>query len=432
MFSSSAKLKSTYSFLTVKTFPSLILNVALLTINALNLCLRSACLLLVTVMALGCEDPSNVGLGLLDEQGGEPVRLDIDIFANEVAEFDEVTGATRTTSGFILGVSDVLAGRVEDPLYGCLNTTAYFDITIPASAEAFRDNPLESVSLNILPNSIYGDTTATLTLSVSELIDEFEGSGLKSDTLISSGAVIGTVDFVPTDSVVVFNFPQTWVDEHDADLRNEDYADLFHGLKVEISDGAIVGLNAANSQLIIRSADGSADAAITEIVTNIERCGDSSPSAGEIFIQDGRGNGFEVPIVLQPDSLPGIAIGRAALSLFSNTEAEANNLPANFRRPVMTELRLYGVEEDGDEVFLRSAIRDTLGTYLFTSFSVDPNSETFLRSLQDQILGDTRFDHYLIKPDQAVNTLSSVSIFSSEASDPEKRPKLILTVLEDL
>jgi len=384
------------------------------------------------VLAIGCEDPSNVGLGLLDEQGGEPVRLDIDIFANEIAEFEEVTGNTRTTSGFILGVSNVLAGRVEDPLYGCLNTTAYFDISIPSSAEAFRDNALDSISLNILPNSIYGDTTATLTMSVSELIDEFEGSGLKSDTLVSSGAVIGTVDFVPTDSVVVFDFPQDWVDSKDSDLRDEDYADLFHGLKVEISDGAIVGLNAANSQFIVRSADGDAEASFLEILTNIERCGDPVPAAGEVYIQDGRGSGFQIPIELETDSLPGIAVGRAALSLFSNVTAEENNLPPNFTRPIMSELRLYGVEDDGEEIFLRSALRDSTGTYLFTSFSVDPNSETFLRSLQDQILGDNRFSHYLVKPDAAINTLSSAAIFSSEASDPEKRPKLILTVLEDL
>ncbi len=388
---------------------------------------------MVLAFAAACEDPSNVGLGLLDEQGGEPVRISVDLQIVEGDEFDEVTGATRTSSGFVQGVSDVLAGQVTDPLFGCLVTTAFLDVTIPSSAAAFRDNALDSISLNITPSSSFGDTTATLTMSIYELLDEFEGRGLKSDTLISAGTLIGTVDFVPTDSLVAFDFPQQWVDDHDSILRDEDYQDQFHGFRIEVSDGAIIGLNASASDLVLTSSGGDAEAAITQIVTHIEDCGEvTPPSVEEFYIQDGRGNGIKVPISIVQDSLPGISIARANLSFSSNKQAEDSNLPPNFVRPMMTELRLYGIEDDGDEVFLRSAQRDSLGSYSFTSFSIDPGSETFLKSLKNMVLGSPRFEYYLVKPGDVVNTLSSVSLYTSNASDEALKPQLILTVLEDL
>ena len=187
-------------------------------------------LLLASLSVAACEDPSNVGVGLVGEGGGEPVVERV-----ELAEFEDVEG-TDVTGGTQL----VLAGRVNDPLLGTLSATGHLDFDAVGGADVagFRDTTLASATLQLVPNYAYGDTTTEVTLQLSSVPDEFNAAGATADTTLPAGEPIATFRFAPTDTLVSVPLPEAWIAANDTTLRSTRATSIFHGFQIAPAPGS--------------------------------------------------------------------------------------------------------------------------------------------------------------------------------------------------
>jgi hypothetical protein len=63
-----------------------------------------------------------------------------------------------------------------------------------------------------------------------------------ADTTFSSeSTAINSYQVSPTDSLLRFNLPQSWIEEHQAVLQDSsEFGDAFNGLKLTTSDGEVV------------------------------------------------------------------------------------------------------------------------------------------------------------------------------------------------
>ncbi len=129
-------------------------------------------LAVLAVLFIACEDPTGIGLDL---QG----KLPIETYYTDTVKLAQTT--VWQDSSYTSGTEGVVLGRYDDPVFGNIAAKGFFLVNLPQSSvtantykfDAVTDNLVfDSVAVMLKYNSfVYGDTTSTLKLSVSRLVD---------------------------------------------------------------------------------------------------------------------------------------------------------------------------------------------------------------------------------------------------------------------
>ncbi len=363
------------------------------------------------------DDPSNVGIGLVGDQSGEPAVVTLNPATMGEESAKDVTG----------NASRVLAGRVNDPLLGIITTTAYVDFQMAGGlTEAFRAGPTTSAELRFRRDYVYGDTTSAVVLRLNDMPSEWNSDLASADTVLQGGATVAEWRFTlsAADTLVTLELPASWVNAFDATLRSTTFNADFHGFQLEaVSESAVTGFQVERSALRVIAGSDTADFKINKSISGITRSGQAELPPDRTLIQDGVGSVASIDFAFS-DSL--WALNRAVFQFTADTLTFEQNTPVNFYRPVLNELRLIGVTDEGLPVFTSAgnpvidiaARLDQQGRFIFSS-------RDLAQVVQRMVTGTIPVDRFQIRM-PAANTITPAILFNTNAQD--YAPKAILTV----
>lgn len=325
-----------------------------------------------------CEDPSNVGLGLVGEQGGEPITTQ-EAISNLRPDSLERPASVPPR---------VLTGIVDDPLIGTIAAEGYVDFT-PVSSSDFRGGTIQSAELRLLPTYLYGDTTQEITLAIRPVSEEWSPTDLPVDTTFEVGALIREFTFQPTDSIVVVSMPATWVSSNDELLRSENFAEDFHGFRIDhVGGNAVVGFGPNSTVLRSFTEEDSASYPIGKAYSALSK-DEAAPPNNRVLVQAGIGPEAKFNFELEEDDQVG-AINRIALAFRADTLTLEQNLPVGFVRPSIRTLDLYGITAEGALVLLARGNLGDDGRFVF-------QSDVLAREIQSTLLGDRIYESFELR-----------------------------------
>jgi hypothetical protein len=315
----------------------------------------------VVVTVTSCSDPAGVGADLGDSSVENQSVMARSIAADSIGVSEAVsqTGIELRRSP-IDGTVDrnwrFLFGTVDDPLSGTVSTEGYVDFV----GTALRDSALAAASANSLDAHLrlrttyaHGDTASNFDLQIYDLRSEADMDEAPADTTFAteSQAIDQYRVTAPTDSVLTFELPQAWIEEHQAVLQDssEFGADL-NGLKLTTSGaGVVVGVDHASAVLRLTTSQDTVDFQSQKSFTRIERIGAPSVALQDwTLIQDGVGQrllmnwDFDRPLFA--DSLRNNPLNRASITVPIDTAKMRQELPPNpdFVRPSVNGYRALG------------------------------------------------------------------------------------------
>ena len=366
-----------------------------------------------------CDDPASAGRDLVVEEGVGPQVVTQRAEAVSSAPLSKVTG----------NQDRFLTGRVDDPLFGAVSATGYFDFEEEERPESFDEGALEAASLALINDYRYGDTTATVTLELHEMPNEWEAADAPADTTLSAGPLVTSFSFQPTDSLVRVPLPDAWLEDHDEDLRSSDFNEAFHGFRLRPAGAneTVVGFTSELSRIRLINESDTARYPLQKVLTGLTRQTSPDPPAGRLAFQDGVGPTLRLE--LDTEALEASAINRAALRLQVDTETMEQQKPSDFARPQPSSLVLIGVQENGEEVPLGPGALNEEGQYVFAG--------SLLRlHLQEVLLeGASPFSYYRLSPPfnpqepiPGTMTINSVLFYGLPDALPSRAPTLLLTV----
>ena len=291
----------------------------------------------------GCEDPSNVGLGIIGEEEVEPTRVRLEGSDLPSERAAVITGGLRSGASFA-GASRLLMGNADDPLFGRIETTTHVDFSIAiGTGSGYRNGTLNSVDLVFAADDyVYGDTTAVTRVVFHDMDQSWTAFGARSDTTLALGDSALSVPLVLTSSSLIVSMPAEWVEANASTILSENFPDLFHGFGMRsMGDGHIVGFSAADSYMRVATTTGTVDYPMSEILTTLQK--DVVPVVdGKSIVQDGFGENAILDFGFSVDSIAGSAISRTVVEVYVDLSVYENP-PPNFVRPVPLSLDLVGL-----------------------------------------------------------------------------------------
>ncbi len=304
---------------------------------ALTLALSAA---LLTVA--GCDDPSNVGQGLLDAQAGD-TRVTT-MTPDEVALGDrpDATGGNAAS-----GAIRALVGMVDDPVIGSFRSTGFVDFVPSSQFEApFLNGTVSWAGLDLNLDYRYGDTTSVLQFDLYGVSESWLSSEISAEAEVPLGSLVASYEIPVTRGVVTLALPDAWVAANDARLRSETFTDAFHGFSIVPTAGnTVVGFRFSESGLRASAVPGdTVSYALSKVGTVTQQDGASSPS-DFIILQDGSAKGVYVRFPLRGGEFDESLIHRVTMGL---TAADLSAYYSDsFERPLPTVLGLEAVSADG-------------------------------------------------------------------------------------
>lgn len=387
--------------------------------NTLLFALASAILFLA-----GCDDPSNVGLGALDDVANPPQRLQIEPIDTKIDQsFNDVTGGT---SGEVSG--PFLFGHVQErgPLAGIsFQSRAFIDFlgTNGASSE-FRDGPITYVELRLFREYTYGDTNSTVNIELYDVPEEWSSSNAPYDSTFTVGSRILEQSFDSvTDSIYSIPLPSSWYSSRSSDLRATatTFNDGIHGFQLRADAAeAILGMDETRSTLRVVSGQDTVDYFIgsTRFHSEITRTG-TPPSVNNLeTLFDNTGDAMELQFEFVDPILQNAALSRSRLVVLADTLTLADE--GTFVRPQGEQLSLYGETAAGQQVALATAFRDDDSNFVFSG-------QVLTLFLQDELVGTTDFVRYFVAPARTGANSLNIYLLAGKASIP--KPSLTLTLI---
>ncbi len=379
------------------------------------------------ILVAGCDDPSNVGLGLIGEGDSEPTRVFLagaDLPSERAAV---ITGGIRSGVTFS-GPSRYLIGIADDPIFGVIEATGYVDYSVPlVTGSNFRSGTLTSVSLHFEPDGyVYGDTVATTRLIVSDMSAAWTAFGARSDTTLSPGDSIISVDYRFTEDILVIDMPQGWVDANASVILDLNFTDLFNGFQIS-ADGAaaVTGFIGLPSFMRVTTTTGSIDYPMSKLLTILEK--HSNPNIpGRTQVQDGFGDNAILDFDFEVDSIAGSAVSRAVVDVRVDLSI-IDSPPPDFVRPIPTSLSLIGIRADGTRRILKSATIKVEGRVSFVSATANAGEFTLVRSVQLAVTGNSQFEKYAITVSASQAAIGAVLLFNASAN--EDVPEAVITLI---
>jgi hypothetical protein len=378
-----------------------------------------------------CQDPSGVGLGLVGEEGGTPGSAVVAAASVSLGEAGEAaTGGFGNPGATVLPQAHVLVGRVEDPLAGGAEATAYLDVRPPSTVPSgFRERTILTATLRLARTYLYGDTTSTLRLALAEVADNWSPVGAPADTGFVTGPVLTTLDVVASDTLVEIALPASWVTAREALLRSDSAASAFDGFQLRLDGpaplpGAVLGFRTSEddevrSALRVTTSQDTVDYPVVEVFTALTRTAAAAPPPDRLLLRGGLNEA--VALRFDVSGLDSLAVAGAALRV--SADPTLTETPG-FRRPLPDELALFGVRDDSSRAFLDRAPRDEdTNTYSFTSRSLTD-------AVQRAALGAPPFIRFEVGAPNSPLTLDVLPLVLGPppgAPSDERRPRLVVT-----
>lgn len=380
-------------------------------------------LLCLTALA-ACEDPSGVGLTVLNPDETDPRARTIPADSVVRTPFDDVTGAFVATNN--LADFRGLAGRAADPLFGTSEARAYIDFLAPQSfPEGFRSRPLEQVQLRLVRTYAYGDTTGAVTFDLFDVTEEWNAAGAVSDTLFPvAEAPFASFQVAAADSLVEVNLPADWIAANDTTLRHNSVTTLFHGFQIRPQEGAgaVFGFS-ARSQLRLISASDTVHFLASEIFSHVAWEPPAVEPEGFRPLQDGSGQGIQLTFDL--DTLGSTPVSTAFLRIDVDTTRLVENLPPGFVRTRPQTLTLFARSDSDDGGLVTEARFDKdRSAYIFSG-------STLTTLFQRLVLGQTDLDQFVLAFPTSPSSLDALPLVLPEAGPvdgPPRGPRAVLVV----
>ena len=389
-----------------------------------------------------CQDPAGVGLGLIDEEQSDPsVRVvaltDFETFAFDAPAIGIADAGSVTNTA---PQPRVLVGQVTDAEFGDARAVAYVDFLRPQIPDDVAAGNVREVWLEMVRSYTYGDTTATLPVSLSQIQGTWEASqDYARDTLLATGGVLSTTDVVQADSLVRFDLPASWVSQNAGALISSSFNDDFEGFALQAAPGfapapgVVFGLSTffgagARLQLAYVGDQGEADTlsyALSEVFSSVAS---QPPAAAGATLPLRRGSGVALRFTADLGALSQIPLARGILRLpLDPSLAQVGT----FVRPLARQSALLGVRdvEGGEPTYT------PLGTV-----TVDGNrallveTGTLTAQLQRLLLdpAGSGFDRYEVRPaiDPEFNPASlDILPVRLPSLDASQSPRLTLTLV---
>jgi hypothetical protein len=360
------------------------------------------CLILATILSTGCsDDPSNVGIGLVDVQAGDALVETYNAVAFAADGPADITGGDITT-----GATRVLAGLVNDPRIGSFSAHGYVDFvpsgTFPAS---FTSGTVSYVDLLFDVDYAHGDTTAALTMDVSEIATSWASLGRRADTTLTVGSPIQFFEVNPAAQTVRVVMSPDWVAENDALLRSSTFQDDFHGFRLRgLSGNTVLGFNLVNSRMRASAVAGDTVLyAMSKVLTTMPSDPSGGPGATVVLQDAGRHT-----VTLKFPELSSMAVHQAVVRAQVSPPPAAD--PEGFARPVTPVVGLRAVTAD-------NTVRLPLLTVqVAADGAVQFEDPVIARILQQAILGLSEFDRFELYIPTGSSSVGSVSLKTGPAS----------------
>lgn len=300
----------------------------------------------------GCgDDPTNVGIGLVDQQAGAPeiVRLEAERF--ELSPDYDITGGSPFNSSST-GAVRVLAGRVEDPSLGVIDVVGNIDFVNDTFGDSFQSGTITLARLTLATDYVYGDTLSPIRLQLLDIDSDWTAAGARSDLSIPAGNPILEFSFLPATDSISVDLPQSWISANEGMLRSDNVAELFHGFQLRyLSGNAVAGFNYIGSSFRVAVPGDTVTFQMTEMLSTITRDALPTPS-GYLLIQDGLKASATLNFSFMRDDLQQNSIHQAIIRVNEGTPDLIT--PTGFSRTRLDRLILIAVTGD-DEVRLTVA-----------------------------------------------------------------------------
>lgn len=379
----------------------------------------AAALLIATVAGLGCEDASNVGVGLVGEE--EPPRA-VTVPARDVesTSFSPVSGNRR----------QILVGRVSDPLFGEVRTRGYVDLSSPTEKPELFSNPDSSVTevtFRLWGPYAYGDTTDSVNLVLRAMNEEWQSQSRHADTTLSAGEVVAETTFAAGADTVTISLPDRWIADHEELLQGSpaDFNTDFHGFELSAPDGGVVrGFRADSSRMTVTVADSvTLPFPVTRELVTAERLSEPNVPEGRTYLQAATGPALSLRVDLSADSLSSMVLNRFRLTVPVDRAAMEESTPSGFARPLPTRLSLFAVQPDGEQVHLETgSMREDGNAYVF-------DTPSLTSALQDVILDKEQVDHFLVGGSAADPIDLGALMVVRDVPGKSEGPRVRMTVL---
>lgn len=294
------------------------------------------------LLIAGCDDPSNVGQGLLDAQSSDTQVVSLPGASLEVAARGDLTGGNTA-----IGALRVLFGTVDDPVVGTLDATGYVDF-VPGSQfpSTFLNGTVSWADLRLNVDYQYGDTSSTVLVDVYDVSAAWQSTTLRADSTIAQGAFIGSFEIPASSGIVTLPLPASWVTTHDATLRNSNFSDLFHGFAVVPRGGnAILGARFSESELRASAAPGDTVSFPMSKVGTLTRDDAVVDPAGYRVLRDGATSSLDLRLPIQDGPIGEALIHRVILKM--KTADWSSQYPTGFSHPTPGVILLEAVSSDG-------------------------------------------------------------------------------------
>jgi len=316
-------------------------------------------LLLGGILAVtSCSDPAGVGGNL----GETPVSSDSvqarTIPARAVGTVEAVSKTGRQLSpspGQSVRNWRFLFGQVDDPLSGPISAEGYLDFAGSAArGSSIANSPVDSLDaqLRLRLTYVHGDTSSTLDVQLYDLRTEADMDRAPADTTFSSeSTAINSYQVSPTDSLLRFNLPQSWIEEHQAVLQDSsEFGDAFNGLKLTTSDGeVVVGIEHGSATLQLATRQDTVGFQSLKSFTHLEKEGTATTDLTDrTLLQGGIGPrlviDWDFDRRLFTDTLRNVPLNKANLTVPIDTSKMDQERPANpdFVRPRVNGYRILG------------------------------------------------------------------------------------------
>ena len=253
-----------------------------------------------------CQDSSQVGLGLIDDDAPSPnvrvlgaVTVDTLAYTLVTAGFADSSPVTQTR---------VLVGNVRDALYGDAQATAYLDLSGPTASlpSGFADRPVTSVRLELRRDYAYGDTTAAFPVELRQVTATWSPTGLPPDTTLATGDLLTTATISGADTLATFNLPQSWIDANAGLFTRTSFSSDFEGFELRAptaeGDGAVFGYTVvptgsqtrASSFVRVTTARDTVRYRISEVFSRLTQGTPGMAPAGRLLLRAGSGTGTKL------------------------------------------------------------------------------------------------------------------------------------------
>ena len=382
--------------------------------------LRSSFLGLIAIIFLfaGCDDPSTVGMGLVESQAGDPEVSTLSATLSNSDGLADMTGGTQQSGAF-----RALFGQVDDPVAGPYSMTGVMDFVPGSDVDtAFKVTSVEFAELLLNLDYVYGDTTLDLTLNVYEVDQAWDAGNARADTFIVARSLVTTVTFTPEPGMIRIELPTEWVNDHDADLRSDSFADEFHGFSFQVSDGnAIGGIHLSSSELRASSVPGDTVGFPLSKVLSTSSLQDGPQNSDLFVLRDGAAEAASLNIPIDPDLFGQAAIHRSILRL--DVDDLTGLYPVGFNRPGLAEVGLRAVAEDNETRL------DVLEVAVTEDGPLSFESDALANILQSANLGNSGLDRFELYIPNESSTVDFVAIRSGTPQNMGPRAIITFTPL---